>query len=167
MPTLFAKATAGVALLPLERAVLRFLRSLWLTVLVASAPVLSDLVAALNTNALNIDWRAYGYRLGVAVLTALVLAIQKYFTAQGDSAPLAFSSVTPQIALAPSSPSLDPAAIPNDTTHPSLADSAPPPLVASTAPETIQPIPGATVTVTGDTPTQTVPAVSPDPVPAV
>jgi len=157
MLTLFAKATAGAALLPLERAVLRFLRSLWLTVLVASAPVLSDLVAALNTNALNIDWRAYGYRLGVAVLTALVLAIQKYFTAQGDSVPLTAPVATQS---APSSPSLDPAAVPNDTTHPSLADSSPPV-------ETITPVAGATVTISGDTPTQTVAAVSADPVPVV
>ena len=95
--SLFTRAQAGYALTAVERSALRFLKSLWLTVLLATLPILSGLMSALNTNALAIDWQAWSYRLQAAVGTSLALAIQKYFSAQGDGVPLLATSVPLQV----------------------------------------------------------------------
>ena len=109
--SLFTRAQAGYALTAVERSALRFLKSLWLTVLLATLPILSSLISALNTNALTVDCQAWGYRLMAAVGTSLAFAIQKYFSAQGDGVPMlatpVASQVTPQppASNAPTSPS--------------------------------------------------------------
>jgi hypothetical protein len=86
--TMLQRARAHLALSPLERALLRLLKALALTALLATLPVLSDLCNALATNQLNVDWRAWGLRLLVAAGTALVFALQKYYAAQGDGPPI-------------------------------------------------------------------------------
>jgi hypothetical protein len=86
--TLLQRARAHLALSPLERALLRLLKALAVTALLATLPVLSDLCNALATNQLNVDWRAWGLRLLVAAGTALVFALQKYYAAQGDGPPI-------------------------------------------------------------------------------
>ena len=99
--SLFTRAQAGYALTAVERSALRFLKSLWLTVLLATLPILSGLMSALNTNALTVDWQNWGYRLMAAVGTSLALAIQKYFSAQGDGVPLLATPVLAQVAPQP------------------------------------------------------------------
>lgn len=86
--TMLQRARAHLALSPLERALLRLIKAMIVTALLATLPVLSDLCNALATNQLTIDWRAWGLRLLVAAATALVFALQKYYAAQGDGPPI-------------------------------------------------------------------------------
>ena len=160
--SLFARASAGYALSAVERTALRFLKSLWLTVLLATLPVLSGLMQALNTNAFTVDWQAWGYRLLAAVGTSAALAIQKYFSAQGDTvpaqaAPVASTPIPPPPASnAPVTPSY------MTTLAPGVTVSLPMPNTATSAPSTVtlNPTVSNLPTPAADTPTLTVPKVA-------
>ena len=85
--SLFSKANAGLNLTPGERAALKLVQGFILAGLVAALPVLAQLLAAQTINWADVA-RIAGGTFGVAVL----MAVAKWFSAQGDSpldAPLA------------------------------------------------------------------------------
>jgi hypothetical protein len=81
---LFARASAGLALTPGERAFLKVVDGFVLTAGGAAFAAVAQLLSAGGV----VDWRKVAAVAGVTFATSLVVAMKKFFTAQGD-APLA------------------------------------------------------------------------------
>jgi hypothetical protein len=115
--SLFARAAAQLPLSPAERAVLRFVKALLVTAILATLPVFTALITALQSGNLVVDWNAWGMRLLTAAGAAVALAIQKYYTAQGDTVPLAAPKAAPAASpvAIPAPPASDAPAAPSYT----------------------------------------------------
>jgi hypothetical protein len=81
---LFARASAGLALTPGERAFLKVVDGFVFTAGGAAFAAVAQLLSAGGV----VDWRKVAAVAGVTFATSLVVAMKKFFTAQGD-APLA------------------------------------------------------------------------------
>lgn len=84
MLTTIQRARARLPLTPGERAALKLGQGLALTALMAALVTAGHALEGTGTT----DWRRIGFAAGVAALVAVLNALAKYFTAQGD-APLA------------------------------------------------------------------------------
>ena len=85
--SLFSKANAGLSLTPGERAALKLVQGFILAGLVAALPVLAQLLAAQTVN-----WSDVARIAGGTFAVAVLMAVAKWFSAQGDTpldAPLA------------------------------------------------------------------------------
>lgn len=94
--SMFARASAGLNLTPGERAALKAVQGIIVSALVAGAvAVLPYLTGA------TVDWATVLHVFAAAVVASLALAVNKYWTAQGDP-PLAV--VPPDAPAAPQPP---------------------------------------------------------------
>ena len=94
--SIFAKSAAGLNLTPGERAALKLVQGFILAGIVAALPVLAQLLAAQTVN-----WADVARLAGGTFATAVLMAVAKWFSAQGD-APLAIvaENAATQIAVA-------------------------------------------------------------------
>jgi hypothetical protein len=85
---LFARASAGLALTPGERAFLKVVDGFVFTAGGAAFAAVAQLLSAGGV----VDWRKVAAVAGVTFATSLVVAIKKFFTAQGDAPAVALAS---------------------------------------------------------------------------
>lgn len=98
--SLFARARAGLALSPAERAFLKLIQSAAIAALVSLLPAVASALAAGNVN-----WQAVGATAIATFSTAIAHAVLKFFTAQADGTPPAPANITGGVApLVPSVP---------------------------------------------------------------
>lgn len=91
--SLFARARAGLALSPAERAFLKLIQSAVIAALVSLLPAVASALAAGNVN-----WQAVGATAIATFATAIAHAILKFFTAQADGNPLPPQNITGGVA---------------------------------------------------------------------
>lgn len=88
---MFARASAGLNLTPAERAALKAVQGIAVSALVAGAVAVFPYLTGAT-----VDWQTVFHVFTAAVVASLALAVNKYWTAQGD-APLNESGpVVPQ-----------------------------------------------------------------------
>lgn len=97
--SLFARARAGLALSPAERAFLKLIQSAIIAALVSILPAVASALASGT-----VDWTAVGATAIATFSTAIAHAILKFFTAQADGTPAPPANVTGGVAILASTP---------------------------------------------------------------
>lgn len=98
--SLFARARAGLALSPAERAFLKLVQSAVIAALVSLLPAVASALASGS-----VDWQAVAATAIATFSTAIAHAILKFFTAQADGNPAPPTNITGGVAtLAASAP---------------------------------------------------------------
>jgi len=81
---LFQRASLKLPLSPIERSILKLVKSFLLTGLVAILPTINAIITAIATGTFSQNWTQQLYLLSAAFLVAVVHAVAKYFSSQGD-----------------------------------------------------------------------------------
>lgn len=105
--SLFARARAGLALSPAERAFLKLIQSAAIAALVSLLPAVASALASGS-----VDWQAVAATAIATFSTAIAHAILKFFTAQADGTPPPPANITGGVAAVPAAPPAPPTPAP-------------------------------------------------------